>query len=90
LPDLARSLGTLGMVTEQSGSPADAANIFAERFAALLPAFEKHPRAFALLMSNLVSAYLSACEKATIQPDDFLLARLAPIFARLKDGESPQ
>jgi len=41
-------------------------------------------------MAFLAGNYLSVCEKATIQPDVSPVARLTPIFAKLKGGESSQ
>ena len=86
-PDLAVSLGALGQTLHAADCPEDARTAFGEGIAALTPAFDRHPAAFAGLMRNLGADYLRTCEALAEPPDADLLAPVVAIFQRLSPPE---
>jgi len=77
LPDLARSLGTLGTVLRGLERHAEAAEAFAEGLRSSLPAFRALPQAFGDLAGALLQDYLRACQEAGREPDAALVKKVA-------------
>jgi hypothetical protein len=76
LPDLARSLGMLGLVHRGSGNPHLAAAANDEGVRLLLPIVEQSPRALTPLLKALLRAYGAACREGSIDPDPELVQLL--------------
>ena len=77
LPDLARSLGTLGQTLATAERHAEAAAAAREGLAAIEPLAARHLDAFGGLARALGRDHLEACERAGIEPDTELLGRVA-------------
>jgi tetratricopeptide (TPR) repeat protein len=87
LPDLARSLGTLGTCLAADVRLRDAVAAFAEGMRALGPAFTRLPQAFAPLMAGLVSEYVTHVKELGESPDMELLAPILAKFEEIKGNE---
>jgi hypothetical protein len=51
------------------------------------PLFLRVPQAFAQIILTLTSAYIQACEAASSEPDEALLAPVLEALQRLQAGE---
>ncbi|MCF8480095.1 MAG: tetratricopeptide repeat protein [Rhodospirillum sp.] len=69
-PDLARSLGALGMVYKGMEKDLDAADQFEEGARRLAPLFPRLPQAHATLMHGLAREYLAMAEKLSRPIDE--------------------
>jgi len=78
LPDLARSLGTLGTVLLALGRAEEAADAFRQGAHHLLPHARALPQAFGPLLGALVRDHLRASQTAGIPPDEHVLKEAAP------------
>ena len=76
MPDLATSLGALGQTLAAAERHGDAAAVARDGLAAIMPFAERHAQAFGDLARALAQIYLTACEKAGIEPDVALLERV--------------
>jgi hypothetical protein len=82
LPDLARSLGTLGTCFRAANRRDDALRAFADGVRTLKPAFLAHTEAFAPLMGALARDYIMLSTEVGEAPD---MELLAPILARFEE-----
>jgi hypothetical protein len=87
LPNLATSCGARGAVLTGMEHHREAAGSFAQGIRALAPCFQKVPRAFAPLMGGLCRDYVTALEKAQLEPDMEMLAPVLEVFQKLKQSE---
>jgi hypothetical protein len=87
LPDLARSLGTYGVVLRGLGRHAEAAAAFAEGLGAILPLVRASPAAFGELANALLQDYLHACEAAGETPDQALVAQAHQAIGQVSPPE---
>ncbi len=81
LPDLATSLGAMGAVLQAIGNAAEAAATFREGVERLKPLFLRLPKAFRLLMENLIAHYFRASQDAGLELDAGLLADIVPLLS---------